>query len=125
MALRRLLARLPIAALALCAWTACKGKGDAAKGAAELDPRCDQLAKTCADNDKHRDKLAGECKQAANQEIEKGCADKTKAAYDCYEKELCGKTDKVWALDDLRVLADRQNKCASERNALTDCITKK
>jgi hypothetical protein len=41
--------------------------------------------------------------------------------YDCFEKELCGKTDKVWALDDLRVLADRKNKCVAERNAVAEC----
>jgi hypothetical protein len=125
MALRRLLGCLPVAALALCAWTACKDKGDAAKAhvsAADLDKRCEQLAKACGDPGKHSEKILDECKQAAKMQAESGCPDKAMAVYDCYEKELCGKGDQVWALDDLRVLAERHNKCVAERNARNECV---
>ena len=46
---------------------------------------------------------------------------KAVAAYDCYEKQLCGKGDKVWALGDLRVLSERHGKCAAERDASHAC----
>ncbi len=120
MALRRSFACL-LAALAVCAWTACKGKGDTAKTGGDLDQRCDQLAKTCGDTDKHVEKLAEGCKQAAADPKTKGCTDKVTALYDCYEKELCGKADKIWAVEDLRVLAERNNKCVVERKAVADC----
>jgi hypothetical protein len=97
-----------------------------AKGfaSADLDGRCERLAKACGDKDKHIEKIVDECKQAAKKQVDKGCADKANALYDCYDKELCGKADKVWALDDLRVLADRQNKCVAERNAIGECVLK-
>jgi hypothetical protein len=101
-------------------WTGCN-KGKEATG---LDKRCEQIAKACGDKDKHSDKLADECKQAAQKQTAKSCVDKAIAAYDCYEKELCGKDDKVWALDDFRVLADRHKKCTAERDALKDCASK-
>src|SRR5215207_6575073 len=103
-----------IVILALC-MTGCKDKDDASKtktGGA-LDTTCQHLAAACGDQGKHVDKIALECKQAAAKLVEKGCTDKASAVYACYEKELCGKTDKVWAVDDLRVLAERQNKCAA------------
>lgn len=114
---------LPVAALALCAWTACKGKGDVAK-TSDLDARCEQLAKACGDKDKHVDKIADGCKLTAPKLLDKGCKDQAIAVYDCYEKELCGKADKVWAVDDLRVLSDRESKCVAERKALTECAGK-
>jgi hypothetical protein len=122
MALRRLLGCLPIAALAACTWTACKGTKTQAS--ADLDKRCVQLGKACGDSDKHDEKIVMECKQAAKMQIEKGCADEAIAVYDCYEKQLCGKGDRVWTIDDLRVLADRQSKCVAERNAGRDCLGK-
>ncbi|HEY5926394.1 MAG TPA: hypothetical protein VIV11_32130 [Kofleriaceae bacterium] len=122
MALRKLLGCLSVAAL-VCALTACKDK-DAAKNQAALDKRCEQLAKACGDKDKHSEKLVSECKQAAKKQAEKGCTDKATAAYDCYEKELCGAGDKVWALDDLRVLTERHKKCVAERDASHDCTEK-
>lgn len=106
-----------VAALALCAFTACKGKGDTA---GKLEPRCEQLGKTCGDSDKHVDKIVSECKAAAKS-ADASCADKTLALYDCFEKELCGKADKVWAYEDLSVLADRKNVCAAERTAAASC----
>ena len=117
MALRRLLRYLPVAALAVCAWTACKGKGSAA----DLDKRCEQLGKACGDNDKHVEKIIEECKQAAKEQVEAGCTDKAIAVFACYEKELCGKGDKVWTVDDLRVLSDRHGKCEAERRASREC----
>jgi hypothetical protein len=114
-----------LAAVALL--VACNSKGDEAKpsaGGIDLGKRCDQLAKLCGDKDKHVDKILSECTAAAPAAMTKGCADKTAAVYDCYEKELCGKADKVWALDDLRVLAERKNKCAAERAAATQCVGK-
>lgn len=129
MARRRLLGCLAIAALAVGPWTGCKDKdkGDAAKpqaSAADLDGKCQRLAAACGDNDKHVEKITEECKLAAKQQAEKGCIDKAIAVYDCYEKQLCGKADKVWALDDLRVLVDRQNKCVAERTAIGACVGK-
>ena len=107
-------------ALALCVWAGCKDK---AKGpTSELDQRCEKLGKTCGDNDKHVEKIVDECKQAAKKQVDKGCAAKVTAAYDCYEKELCGKTDKVWAIDDFRVLSGRKSKCVAEEKAASDCV---
>jgi hypothetical protein len=128
MALRRLLGCLPVAALAMCAWTACKDKGDVARtqaSAADLDKRCERLGTVCGDKDKHIEKIIEECKQAAKKQVESGCTDKAIAVYDCYEKELCGYADKVWTIEDLRVLAERRGKCVPERNASRECAEKK
>lgn len=86
-----------------------------------VDQRCERLGRACGDTDKHADKIIAQCKQVATKHVEKGCADAALAVYECYERELCGKTDRVWALDDLRVLADRQYKCVSERRARSAC----
>jgi len=120
MALRRLLGCLSVVAL-LCTWAACEDEGKK-MNAAKLGKRCEQLAKACGDSDKHAEKLVAECTQAAKKQVEKSCTDKAIAAYDCFERELCGKSDKVWALDDFRVLSDRHGKCAAERNALRECV---
>jgi hypothetical protein len=93
--------------------SACKGK-EAPK---TPDTRCVQLGKACADTDKHIAKLAEDCMMANKP----NCGDKASALYDCYEKELCGKADKIWALQDLGVLADRNGKCAAEKTAFKDC----
>jgi hypothetical protein len=129
---RRLLGFVPVLALtlALCALSGCKdkdkgkggGKGDNAQAGADLMTRCDQQGKACGDNDKHTQKIMDECKVAAKEQVVSGCTEKTVAAYDCYEKELCGKGDKVWALDDLRVLSERHVKCAAERQASQTCV---
>jgi hypothetical protein len=120
MAPRRLLLGCVAAAALVAGAPACKGKEDAAKVKADLEVKCQLLAKTCGDTDKHIAKLLDECKQTP---LDK-CADKAMAMYDCYQKELCGKADKVWALDDLRVLADRNSKCVAERKAATECAPK-
>lgn len=93
---------------------ACKGKGDAG------GDRCDQLAKACGDNDKHMAKLLEGCK-AADKPL---CGDKLDALYTCYEKQVCGRGDRIWAFDDLGVLADRKTLCAAEHKAATDCAGK-
>jgi hypothetical protein len=128
MARRTFLGWLPVAALALCVWTGCKDKPDEAKPAAagtvDLEKRCVQLAKICGDKDKHVEKIVQECKQAATKQAAQGCIDKTTAVYDCYEKDLCGTGDKVWALDDLRVLAERHKKCVAEQDAARQCAQK-
>ena len=114
-------------ALTVCVWAACKDKGDGAKtqaSAADLDKRCEQLGKACGDKDKHVEKIIEECKQAAKKHVENGCPVKTIAVYDCYEKEVCGNGDKVWAIEDLRVLADRHGKCVAEREASRECTEK-
>lgn len=110
----------------MCAWTACKGDAGGKTGvsAADLDKRCEQLGKACGDKDKHHEQISQECKQAAKKQVEKSCTDKAIAVYDCYEKELCGKADKVWAIDDLRLLAERHNKCVAEHNAARECLEK-
>jgi hypothetical protein len=119
MAPRRLLGCLSVAALFVSVAMGCS-KGNQAT--AELDKRCEQLAKACGDNDKHIEKIVEECKQAAKQQAEKKCSDKAIATYDCFEKELCGGGDKVWTLDDLRVLANRHKKCVAEQKASSDCL---
>ena len=106
--------RLILAALLACG--ACKGKGDAGP-TSNLDQRCEQLAKTCGDTDKHVEKLLDGCKQAAVPT----CAEPLSALYTCYEKQLCGKGDRIWAFEDLRVLAERKNLCADERKAVSTC----
>jgi len=110
--------------LALSGSLGCKNKDkdDGAKAAGpNLDSRCEQLAKACGD-DTHTPKLLDSCKQAAKKQLEKVCGDKASVMYDCYEKELCGKGDKVWSIDDLRVLADRHAKCAAEQTATKTCV---
>jgi len=127
MARRTLLGCLAVATLIIGAGTSCKDKGDGAKtqaGAADLQQRCERVAKACGEQDKHIEKMVVECKPAVATHIEKGCADKAIALYDCYARELCGKADKVWALDDLRVLAERQNKCVAERETVAACAAK-
>ena len=135
MVLRRLIGCLAVAAVAVCVLTACKNsdsKDDAGeKGAPPqtaapaspelLDKRCEQLAKACGAKDKHQAKIIEECKAAAKDQVEKGCREKVAAAYDCYEKEIC-EADKVWAMDDFRVLVDRHKKCVAERTASDACI---
>src|SRR5262245_39990629 len=128
MALRTFRGCLMVVTLAVCASTACKDDEDA-KGAGSATPpgqsasaasggplgkRCEQLGKACGEKDKHQEKITDECKQAARKYVEKGCADKVVALYDCYEKEICSGLAKVWALDDFRVLAERHSKCAAE-----------
>ena len=118
----------------MCAWTACKDKDeDGGKGkdtvgvedrADDLNQRCEQLGMICGEKDKHTAKVIDECTLAAKQQLEKGCTGKAVAVYDCYERELCGKGDKVWALDDFRVLAERHGKCIVERDALRTCVEK-
>jgi hypothetical protein len=93
---------------------ACKGKGDA-NGEGD---RCEQLAKACGDNDKHIAKIAEGCKAAATKPL---CADKLDALFACYQKQLCGRGDRIWAYDDLGVLAERKTACATERKAVNDC----
>jgi hypothetical protein len=115
-------------ALAICAWTGCKDDAKpadtpvAATAGSGLEPRCDQLAKACGDNAKHTEKIAVECKQVAAKQWAKNCVSQASVVYDCYEKELCAKGDKVWALDDLRVLSDRHTRCVAERNLLRTCV---
>ena len=127
MARRRLLGCLPVAAVVVCAGTACKNTGDAPKvqaSAADLDKRCEQVGKVCGDQDKHVAKIIEECQQAAKKQVANGCIDKALAVYGCYEKELCGTGEKVWTLEDLRVLAERHGKCVAERSAIRDCAEK-
>jgi len=111
-----------VTAVALCACS--KGKDDKAKApATSLDAKCEALATVCGDTDKHIQKILDECKQAAAK-LGAPCTDKAAVLYDCYTKELCGGKDKVWALDDLRVLVDRHGKCVAERDAVKACTPK-
>lgn len=118
------MARGRIAALLLCAVIGCKGKDNAAKTqatAGALDKQCEELAKACGDSPKHVDKIIAECKQAATKQAANSCTDKASALYSCYMKDVCGGGDKVWAVDDLRVLAERHGTCAAERAAIAAC----
>lgn len=87
-----------------------------------LDQRCVQLGKVCGDTDKHIAKIIEGCKEVAAKHTAKSCDDKATALYDCYERELCLKADKVWAFQDLHVLAARKNACAAERTGSTGCV---
>ncbi len=114
-------------ALSLCVVTACKDKPDAAKtqpATVDLDKRCVQLGKICGDKGKHVDKIVNECKQVGKKQVESGCAEKVFAVYDCYEREVCGNSDKVWTIDDIRLLADRHGKCVAEQAASRECTEK-
>jgi hypothetical protein len=119
MARRQHLGCLAIATLVVCAWAGCDN-GRAAKSSG-LAKRCEQLGRVCGDKDKHDEKIIDECKRAAQQQAERGCTEQVSAVYDCFEKELCGTREAVWALDDLRVLADRHHKCVAERKASREC----
>lgn len=113
-------------ALIVCVWTGCGKDKDKSRttegGGGDIVSRCEQLGKACGDSDKHVQTIVAECKEAAKEQVVSGCAEKAVAAYDCYQKELCGKADKVWALDDLRVLSERHGKCAAERDASRACV---
>jgi hypothetical protein len=127
---RRRLGWIAIAVLVVCAGVGCgkgkdKDKGDKGGGeasSANLMTRCEQLGKACGDSDKHVQKIVEECKEAAKEQVASGCTEKAIAAYDCYEKQLCGKADKVWALGDLGVLSQRHATCAAERDASVACV---
>ena len=125
---RRLLGWVSVAALFVCAWTGCgkdkAEKGKSPTGIADIGTRCEELARACGDSDKHVQKIVEECKEAAKEQVVSGCTEKAVAAYDCYQKELCGKADKVWALEDLRVLSERHGKCVAERDASGACVAK-
>jgi len=126
MALRRLSTRLWIPALVLCAVAACKsGPAKQKASAADLEKRCTQIGPVCGEKVKHQERMIEECQASAKAQVEKGCTDRVMALYDCYDKQLCGKGDKVWALADLEVLAGRKTKCAAELKAANDCIGKK
>ncbi|HEY5937809.1 MAG TPA: hypothetical protein VIU61_24340, partial [Kofleriaceae bacterium] len=88
---------------------------------ADLERRCDRLGKACGDGAKHVTKLTAECKQAAKRQTQSSCARAAITAYDCYETKLCGRKDKVWALDDLRILSERKARCAAEAEAVRAC----
>ncbi len=105
---------------------ACKGGSSAPKAtAADLDKRCTQIGPACGEKVKHQERMIEECQTAAKKQVEQGCTDQVMAAYDCFDKELCGKGDKVWALDDLNVLAERKTKCDAELKAVRECTQKK
>lgn len=120
---------LGVAAIAVLALAACKddSKFDPRKKKADtpaLDgDRCEEMANACSD-DKHVSKLAEECSKAGVKLGQRGCTLSAATLYQCYETKLCGKADKVWTLDDLRVLAERHEVCKSEREALRACVSK-
>ncbi len=122
MALRRVHCSL-VLALALMAG-ACKDDKGGSK-ATDLDRRCEELSMACGEKDKHVEKVLDGCKAAAKTQVEKGCVQQVMAAYDCYQKDVCGKADKVWAIEDLAVLAERNKKCEAERTAAKTCMDKK
>ena len=129
MAPGRLLGCVLVAVLALSAGCGEDKDRDRAPGdetkaptSADLIARCESLAKACADSEKRVQKVVDECKQAATDQVTSGCTAQAVAAYDCYAKELCGKGEPVWALDDLRVLSERHTKCVAEREATRTCV---
>lgn len=120
----RLRAGLWVLAVTVAGWAGCKDDAAKSSKTANVESTCAQLAKACADEDKHVDKVLSGCQEAAAKQREKGCAELAVKLYGCYERELCGTKDKVWALDDLRVLAERHGKCKPERDALAVCEAK-
>jgi hypothetical protein len=115
---------LPI--VALCVLAGCKSSGDASKaGAVDFDQRCSQLAKACSQQDRHIEKVFDGCKELGAKPADVACTDKLVALYDCYQKQVCGGSDKVWAFDDLRVLAERHKVCTAESKAFTACTQAK
>lgn len=136
---RTALGWLPVAVLTACLLTGCDDEsGDAksstaaataaaqSKAAAaameKVRKQCDQLGQTCGQKDKHKKKIAEECRAEAKQPAEKGCADRAVAMYECYEKKICTKDERIWALDDFRVLTERTKNCVDERVALQKCL---
>jgi hypothetical protein len=123
----RCLGGLTAIAIAAGAWAGCgddKPAGKASSSAAILDhARCERLAKACGTG-KHVATLTEDCDRAAEKLDKRGCAPQAAEVYGCYERKLCGKKDPVWALDDLRVLAERHEACATEREALRACVAK-
>lgn len=110
--------------LALGGVTACKDQGaggGTTATAGDLDKRCVQFAKVCGDKSKHVEKITDECKLAAKKQVANGCTDKVIATYDCYERELCASGDKVWSIEDVRLLATRHKKCMAEQDASRAC----
>lgn len=119
---RRVHAGLGAAAVMVFAWAGCKGQGAAPPpSAASLEVQCERLGKICGDTGKHVEKIIEACKLAAKVQVERKCTGAAIAAYDCYETDICSDADKVWALEDVRVLAERKNKCVAEREALRTC----
>ncbi len=119
---RQRLGSLAIAAVVAFAATGCKDNGSGrAPGPTALGPRCLRLGKVCGSEAKHVDKIVDECDAVAAKQVEKGCVESVSAQYECYEKELCGKDDKIWAFNDLSVLAKRRDKCAAEIKAAQRC----
>jgi hypothetical protein len=105
---------------------ACKsGPAKQKASAADLDKRCTQIGPACGEKVKHQERMIEECQTLAKTQVEKACTDSVMALYDCYDKELCGKGDKVWALEDLKVLAARKTKCEAELKAVRECTEKK
>jgi hypothetical protein len=128
MAVPRFLVCLTAAAVTIGASVGCgddKPKDKkAAKSTAVLDHAgCERLAKACGDG-KHVATITSDCDSAVEKLSKRGCAAPAAELYGCYEQKLCGKNDKVWALDDLRVLAERHEACTTEREALRACVAK-
>src|SRR5262245_54696438 len=119
---RRMGRRLLGVVVVVIALSSCKG--DAKKATAELEKRCLQLGAACGDTDKRTANFVDECKQAAANQAQRSCVSQTLALYDCFEKELCGKDDRVWSIGDLAVLADRHGKCKAELAAADKCAAK-
>ena len=139
---RVVLGWLPIAALAACVLAACEDSSNSSSTSSaratgqpqeqaqpkapadrteNLNKRCEQLSQACGQQDKHKEQIGKECKEAAKQQVDSGCADQAVAAYDCYEKAFCIKGERIWALDDFRVLTERHSKCVEERKAIHKC----
>jgi hypothetical protein len=121
MTLRRSLSWIGLALAASLVWTGC-GNHDRTPPGADLKARCQLMAKACGDQEKHVQDIREACAQAAETQLARGCTQEAIAAYICFEDELCGQDDPVWALDDLRVLSERHQTCTAQREALRTCL---
>lgn len=87
----------------------------------DLPTQCERLGHACGDTAKHITAVIAQCKTGATDLVAKNCVEQATKLYACYEAKVCGKDSKIWALEDLRVLAERHHKCAAEAAALQRC----
>jgi serine/threonine-protein kinase len=87
----------------------------------DLPTQCERLGYACGDTAKHITAVIEQCKRGAADLATKKCVAQANKLYECYQAKVCGKDAKIWALEDLRVLAQRHHACAAEATALQTC----
>ncbi len=87
-----------------------------------LPTQCERLGHACGDTAKHITAVIAQCKDGVADLTAKKCDAQANKLYECYAAKVCGKNAKIWALEDLRVLAQRHHQCAAEATALQSCV---